>query len=72
MMKFLIEIEGRTAVDLIHSLDEVRKTLVSGAAHLNVGGCTNALLMPANAESREEFYQQWSEAHPRATESWPK
>lgn len=69
-MKFLIEVEGRTQPDLIHSLDEVRKVLVVGGCYLNVAGCTNAHLRPATEEDEEEFRRQYAAAHPRPAAKW--
>jgi hypothetical protein len=72
LLKFLIEIEGNTQPDLIHSLDECRKTLVSGGCFLNVGGCTNAVMKPADDEVEDEFRRQFAAAHPHPAASWAK
>ncbi len=64
-LKFLIEIEGDTQPELIHSLDECRKTLVEGGCFLNVGGCTNAHMKPASDAVEDEYRKQHADAHPR-------
>ena len=69
-MKFLIEIGGKTQPELIHSLDEARKSLVGGICHLNVCGCTDVIMSPATAEDEDEFRRQYVEAHPTPTTIW--
>lgn len=71
-MKFIIEIEGRTQPELIHSLDEARKTLVSGACYLNVSGCTNVQMKPATDADENEFRAQYAAAHPQPLADWVK
>lgn len=69
-MKFLIEIEGHTQPELIHSLDECRKTLMQGGCFVNVGGCTNALMKPATKADEDEFRLQFAAANPRPAAPW--
>jgi hypothetical protein len=71
-MKFIIEISGRTQPDLIHSLDEARKTLVGGGCFLNVSGCTNVVMKPASNADEDEFRQLYAAAHPRPAANWTK
>lgn len=70
LLKFLIEIEGNTQPELIHSLDECRKRLVEGGCFLNVGGCINAFMKPATDEVEDEFRRQFAAAHPQPAASW--
>jgi hypothetical protein len=70
-MKFTIVIEGETPTQLIDSLDEARKTLISGGCYLNVGGVVNVLMKPESEQTAEEFRGHYRAAHPRAA-SWPK
>lgn len=70
LLKFLIEIEGNTQPDLIHSLDECRKVLMNGGCFLNVGGCTNAHMKPASDEVEDEYRRLWVAANPKATAPW--
>ena len=66
LLKFLVEIEGNTQPELIHSLDEIRNVLISGGCFLNVCGCTNAKLKPASDDVEDEYRRQWADAHPSA------
>lgn len=54
-MEFLIEIKGNTQPELMHSLDEARKQLISGGCYLNVCGCINVTLKPKTDEDEDEF-----------------
>lgn len=69
-MKFLIEIGGKTQPELIHSLDEARKTLIQGGCFLNVGGCTEVVMKPATTEDEDEFRRQHTQANPRPGAPW--
>jgi len=69
-VKFLIEIGGDTQPELIHSLDEARKTLVGGGCYLNVAGCTDVKLTPASAADEDEFRRQYASAHPTPKARW--
>ena len=69
-LKFLIEIEGDDQPGLIHSLDECRKTLVAGGCFLNVSGCTNAHMKPANDAVEDAYREQHADAHPRPAARW--
>ena len=69
-MTFILEIGGSTQPDLIHSLDEARKTLIQGGCYLNVSGCTNVVMKPATSKDEDEFRRQFEEAHPRPKGRW--
>jgi hypothetical protein len=70
MIKFIIEIEGQNQPDLIESLDEARKILVSGGCHLNMTGSTNVYMKPATEKDENEFRRQFSAAHPKPAAPW--
>ena len=71
-MKFLIEIAGNNAQELIRALDEARSHLLNGGCFLNVGGCTDVKMRPEDLESEEKFRHQYAEAHPKPSRVWPK
>jgi hypothetical protein len=69
-LEFTLEENCNTQPELIHSLDECRKTLVEGGCFLNVGGCTNAHMKPANDAVEDEYRKQHAAAHPRPAARW--
>jgi hypothetical protein len=71
-MKFLIEVSGRDQPDLIHSLDEARKTLIAGGCFLNVCGCTNVVMKPATDADEAEWRRQYRDSHPKPAARWIK
>jgi hypothetical protein len=70
IMRFLIEIEGKTQPEVMHSLEAVREQMSLGGCYLNVCGCTNAILKPANEATRDQWYKLYDESHPKPQAAW--
>ena len=70
-MKFIIELESRTLVELLELLDVARKNLTEGRPELvHKSQLSTVRVRPADGETLNEFRQQYRIAHPTAAKRW--
>ena len=70
-MKFVIELEGRTVLELLELLDLARKTLTEGRAELvHKSELSSVRVRPADEVTLDEFLRQYRIAHPKGTKRW--
>ena len=70
-MKFVIELEGRTLLELLELLDLARKNLTEGQPELvHKSELSSVRARPADGETLDEFRRQYRIAHPTGTKRW--
>jgi hypothetical protein len=70
-MKFVIELEGRTLLELLELLDLARKNLTEGQPELVHGSALSSVrVRSADGETLGEFRRQYRIAHPAAMKRW--
>ena len=70
-MKFVIELEGRTVLELLELLDLARVNLTEGRPELvHKSELSSVKVRPADGETLDEFRRQYRIAHPTTTKRW--
>jgi hypothetical protein len=70
-MKFIIELEGKTLLELLERLDLARTNLAEGRPELvHKVEHSSVRVKPADGETLNEFLRQYRIAHPSAAKRW--